>query len=412
MRRAGRYLETLLSCARQLRSGVTTVVDVHSARGSARSYAESVDESLTGYEAAGMRVAFATGQTMESLLVHGEDEAFIASLPSPLREDTERHYSSVELMTPDEYLAVVEERIKAYAAHQRIDVWFGPPGPQWVSDNLLQEMARKASALDTNIQTHCAESHYEMLYGLRHYGKPTVEHLRDLEVLSGRFSLAHGVWLKAPEIELLAETGAAVSHNPSSNLRLRAGIAPLNAMLAAGVTLGLGMDGTTLNEDEDMFCEMRLAMRLNRSPRYSEPCPFTADVFELATAGGAKLMRKQGMLGALKPGYQADLVMLDLSRITWPWVAPEVDPRELVLMQANAGDVSSVMVAGEIVFQDGQPTRFDIVETARALAEQLQRQTYGTDAADLVKRLKPQLESWYRSWEGEESLPYTQYNGK
>ena len=240
---------------------------MHGSRGNAEEYAASVDAGLRAYEQAGLRVAFATGRTMQCFLVHGkdQDQVFLESLPTELRQ------RAASLLPPagqgfsgEDYLDIVEERVRRYQDHPRIDVWFGPPGPQWVSDDLMQQIADRARTLDTAVQTHCVESFYEMLHGPRFYGQPTVLHLRDLGVLSERFSLAHGVWLKPAELEVLAETGAAVSHNPSSNLRLRAGIAPLNAMLEAGMTVGLGMDGTTLNEDEDMFTEMRLGLRLQR----------------------------------------------------------------------------------------------------------------------------------------------------
>ena len=276
MRQPDVYLNTLLSCVRQLRSGVTTAVDVHGSRGNAEQYAASVDAGLKAYEQAGMRVAFTTGRTMQCFLVHGkdQDQVFLDGLPVELRQ---RAASLLPLagqgFSGEDYLDIVEERVRRYQDHPRIDVWFGPPGPQWVSDDLMQQIADRARTLDTAVQTHCVESFYEMLHGPRFYGQPTVLHLRDLGVLSERFSLAHGVWLKPAELEVLAETGAGVSHNPSSNLRLRAGIAPLNAMLEAGVTVGLGMDGTTLNEDEDMFTEMGWACVCSGRRSSAGRCP-------------------------------------------------------------------------------------------------------------------------------------------
>ncbi len=94
----------------------------------------------------------------------------------------------------------------------------------------MQRIAEQAERYDTGIQTHVCESVYEKLHGPRFHGKPTLLYLRDLGVLSPRFSIAHGVWLTDAEIEALREAGAAVSHNPGSNLRLRAGIAPLDAL--------------------------------------------------------------------------------------------------------------------------------------------------------------------------------------
>jgi cytosine/adenosine deaminase-related metal-dependent hydrolase len=312
----------------------------------------------------------------------------------------------------DDYFAVMDDIWRETRDHPRIDLWFGPPGPQWVSDVFMQRIAERAETYDVGIQTHVTESIYEKLHGPRFYGKDTLAHLRELGVLSPRFTIAHGVWLTEAEIEILAETGAAVSHNPSSNLRLRAGIAPLNALIEAGATLALGMDGTTINDDEDMFAEMRLALRLHRTPMLDGPAPSVAQIFEMATAGGAKLLRKETSLGRLAPGYAADLVLVDLERITWPWVAPEVDPRDLLVQRARAGDVDTVLIAGEVVLRDGQPTRFDAAEAGRELAARLAAEPYPEAAARLVEALLPRVEAYYRGWEMPELEPYSVYNSR
>ena len=274
----------------------------------------------------------------------------------------------------------------------------------------MQRIVEQAEARDTGVQTHVSESFYEMLHGPRYYGKPTIRHLFDLGVLGPRFSIAHGVWLTQPEIELMAETGAAVSHNPSSNLRLRAGIAPLNAMLASGVTVALGMDGTTINDEEDYFDEMRLAMRLHRTPSFDGPAPAPTRVLEMATAGGARLMRKEATLGAIAPGRAADLVLIDLDRVVWPWIAPEADPRELLLMRAGAGDVDTVLVGGEVVLRDGRPTRFELDEVGREAAAMLRSQPFRSADARMVERLHRHVEAYYLNWELPDLAPWTVYN--
>ena len=239
-----------------------------------------------------------------------------------------------------------------------------------------------------------------------------VRHLRDLGVLSPRFSMAHGVWLSEEDIEIVAETGASVSHNPSSNLRLRAGVAPLNTLLKAGVTVGLGMDGTAINDDEDMFAEMRLALRLNRPPRLGDPAPSVADIFSLATAGGAKLLLQEASLGRLAEGYKADVVLVDLERVCWPWVAPEAKPLDLVLQRARAGDVATVLVDGEVVVQEGKPISFDYFAAGAALAEALAASPSTDTERALTAELIPHLTAWYQAWEAPEDRPYHSFNSR
>ncbi len=409
-------LNTLLSAARLLRSGVTSVVDVHSGAGTAKDYDDRVKAGLAAYHQSGMRVAFAAGTTSRSHLVHGDaqaDEVFLSGLPRPLADDVRRLLlPGPDNLTVDEYFAIIEEACQRYHDDPRIDVWFAPPGPQWVGDSCLLRIAEQAAKLDAGIQTHLLESHYEKLMGARLYGKAPLCHLHDLGILGPRFSIAHGVWLSDEEIEIMAETGTAVSHNPSSNLRLRAGIAPLNALLAAEVTTGLGMDGTSLNDDEDMFTEMRLALRLNRGPILDDPAPGPRDVLAAATLGGAKLMGKSDHLGRLAVGYCADLVLLDLERITAPWSAPEIDPLALIVLRARADDVRSVVVGGRLVYHEGRVTGFELEPVASELATKLAEQTFPDHRAQVVEKLVPYILDHYRAWDHPVARPYTAYNSR
>ncbi|MEM7224587.1 MAG: amidohydrolase family protein [Pseudomonadota bacterium] len=414
MRPSDMGLNVLLSADRLLRSGVTSVVEVMSGGGPAEAFADRLGRGLAAYDKAGLRVAYAAGVSDQSHLVHGkgQDAVFLDDLPPELRDQAGVQLPGPDQLTRADYFAVMDEAWRRYKDHPRIDVWFGPPGPQWVSDPFLQEIAERAESLDVGIQTHLAESFYEKLHGPRDYGTATLSHMGELGLLGPRFSIAHGVWLSEAEIALLAETGSGISHNPGSNLRLRTGIAPLNALLASDTTVALGMDGTTINDDEDFFAEMRLALRLARTPHLGGPAPAPTRVFEMATLGGAKLLRQEGRLGRLAPGYQADLVLLDTARLTWPWIAPEADPRDLILLRAKASDVTSVLVAGELVLEDRQPTRFNTLEVGRALAESLAAEAYPSEAADMVAALTPHLEAWYQSWETPELDPYVVYNSR
>ncbi|MEO1070410.1 MAG: amidohydrolase family protein [Cyanobacteria bacterium J06638_6] len=404
-------LKTLLSIAQLLQSGVTTVVDVASVSGSPEACLDNLQARLQAYEQAGMRVALTPGAIYESRFVHHEDETFLASLPAPLRQQLTTLVPQ-QALTQDDYLALMTELVKQYREHPHIDVWFGPPGPQWVGDDLLVRIVEIAHRLDTQIQTHAVESFHEKLIGPRFHGKSVIAHLQDLGVLSPRFSIAHGTWVTATDIDILAATGAAVSHNPSSNLRLRAGVAPLNALLASGVTLGLGMDGTTLGDDEDMFAEMRLAARLHRTPQLGSPAPSYGDIFQMATSGGAKLMGQSDRIGQLAQGYRADLVLVNCDRITAPWVAPEIDPFKLAFLRTQARDVDTVLVNGQVVLESGRPTGFDLQAVQQEIAALLDATPAPEDYRALVTELKPLIFDWYHRWEHQELTPYEAFNSR
>ena len=307
---------------------------------------------------------------------------------------------------------MVTAAVKQYQAHPAIDVWFGPPGPQWVGDELLLKIVERANALETGVQTHVLESFYEKEMGPRFYGKSVIAHLHDLGVLNPRFSMAHGVWVSEADIELLAQTGASISHNPSSNLRLRAGVAPLTALMKGGVTMGLGMDGTTINDDEDMFAEMRQAARLQRSPQVSDEVPTLGDIFRVATVGGAKLLGKENSIGRLAAGYKADVVLVDCECMTWPWVAPEVEPMQMVMMRTRASDVDTVLVSGKVVLEGGQPTGFDLSAVGKALAEELQAQEDNQTYREMAKRVRSHMAEWYARWPVPEVTPFLGFNAR
>lgn len=405
-------LKTLLSIAQLLKSGVTSVVDVVSMGGTAEDCLANLTGRLQAYEQAGMRVALTVGIRYESILVHGEDDAFLASLPGDLKQRLQTLMPMDQSLDRGDHVDLITDLVKQYQPHPHIDVWFGPPGPQWVGDELLVQMVDAAERLDTHVQTHALESFYEKLMGPRLYGKSVIAHLKDLGVLSPRFSIAHGVWLTEADIEIMAETGAAVSHNPSSNLRLRAGMAPLTAMLAGGATVGLGMDGTTIGDDEDMFSEMRLASRLQRSPQIGSAAPSYDDIFRVATAGSAKLMGKAQQIGKLAPGYRADVILVKCDRITWPWIAPEANPLHVMLMRAKATDVDTVLVNGNVVLKSGMPTGFDLDAVGQALAEQLNAAPNRDDYRALAADLLPYLGQWYARWEVPPLSPYAAFNSR
>ncbi|MGE3911658.1 MAG: amidohydrolase family protein, partial [Chloroflexota bacterium] len=174
MRPTDPYLDTLLTSARLLRSGVTSVVEMHQCRGAAEATVERVHRALRGYEQAGIRVAFAPGVANQNPLISAaspaEMAAFLDSLPPAARQAAEAFLPGPEALQPDAYLALMNTLCQQYAEHPRIHVWLGPPGPNWVTDDFLVRIAELARTYQTGIQTHVSESLYEKLYGPRTYG--------------------------------------------------------------------------------------------------------------------------------------------------------------------------------------------------------------------------------------------------
>lgn len=392
-------LSTTHAALRLLQSGVTSVVDMCAA-GPDRASAETrLRAKAQAYRQAGLRAVIAPGERWQNRIVHGagEEAGFLATLPADLRDRLHRAEVARQRLTPDDYLGLLGDLVGENDG--QTDFWFGPTGPQWTPDDLLADIARQAERLDTRVQTHVLESHYESIESPRIRGCSVIDHFARLGLLNDRLSLAHAVWATEADLDQIARAGAQVSHNPGSNLRLRSGVAPAAQMRAAGVTTALGMDGTTLAGDEDMFAEMRLALHLNRAPHASGPALTARDVLDMATTGGAQLLGRADELGQLQPGFLADAVVLDLSRLLKPWTDPAADPVELIVGRARAGDVRDVLVGGNPVLRNGVPVGIDEDTLNNSLRETLDANPPDPAARALQADLRPWLMDWYARWD-------------
>ena len=123
-------------------------------------------------------------------------------------------------------------------------------------------------------------------------------------------------------------------------------------------------------------------------------------------------MRKPDSLGRLAPGFRADFVMVDLDRICWPWVAPEADMRDILVLRARAGDVKRVYVDGHLVFENGRPLGFDLEAAGRELAAQLASTPFPAEKAAAAEQLIPHLERHYQTWEEPALDAYSAFNSK
>lgn len=395
------YVSTAHSALRLIKTGVTAVVDMCSAGVSLAEGVARLEEKAQAYRDVGIRAAIAPGERWQNRIVHGagEEQAFLQTLPQDVLDALMRCEADRKRLTEQDYLKLMQAIIPAGDAMQQF--WYGPTGPQWTPEPLLVEIAKEAERLDTRIQTHALESYYEGLESQRIYGKRLMRRFADMGLLGERLSMAHTVWAGQEDIADIAASGAHVSHNPGSNLRLRSGIAPAAEMQMQGVSVALGMDGTTLGGAEDIFDEMRLALTLNTPPHSRASALAARDVFAMATLGGARLLGRQHELGQLKPGFCADAVVVDMSRPMAPWCAPDVDPIELIVGRLKACDVDTVIVDGKRVLEGGQPTQIEEVSLFDRLRHEL-IQTPPDDCARVLSQLlRPYLLEWYARWEHE-----------
>jgi 5-methylthioadenosine/S-adenosylhomocysteine deaminase len=246
----------------------------------------------------------------------------------------------------------------------------GPSIPLHCSDSFLIECARLAREHGIRLQTHLAESRAQAAIGQARYGKSLVAHLDELGFLSDRLSVAHAIWLDDDDIKRLGAAGAKVAHNPSSNLRLGSGVAPVRRMLREGVTVGIGTDASNTSDGQNMFEATRLASYLSRIDGFdTEEWISAGEALHLATEGSAGVLGFE-KIGRLATGYEADIVFLQLDS---PHFVPLRAPLIQMVFGENGASVNTVMIGGRIVFRDGKLLTLDEAALRRRAEEAARR---------------------------------------
>jgi 5-methylthioadenosine/S-adenosylhomocysteine deaminase len=360
------FLNTLYQNAQLFGSGVTCTADFYYGDGSVPYL--GVEHGLKGYQESGMRVALVLAAVNQPAVDNGDLEVFLHLLPEDLAARARALGPMQYQVSQEEYLASWERVYRDFHdVEGMISVLLGPDGPVRCTPEFLAAMTSKAEELDSRIQMHLLETKYQMLHGRREKGGSLVEYLHGLGFLSPRVSLAHGVWLSRQDVDLIAESGASVVHNPSSNLRLFDGIAPIRELLAQGVNVGLGTDNMGFSDDNDFLDEMRLATLLQRVPGIEGRGLSGQQALEMATLGSARCLGLDDLVGSLKPGKRADLITLSAERILAPFMNPLHDPHEIVWRRARREDVRDVLVNGRVVLRDGELTTIDVDQVRGAL---------------------------------------------
>ena len=251
-------------------------------------------------------------------------------------------------------------------------VVIAPCSPFSVTPDLMRQSAELARSFDANVRlhTHLAETLDEDEYCLSHFGQRPATYAETLGWLHHDVWHAHCVHINQPEIEQFAQTQTGVAHCPTSNMRLASGIAPVRAMLNAGVHVGLGVDGSASNDGSHLLAEARQAMLLQRV--MGDPTAMSArEALELATLGGAAILGRDD-IGALAPGMAADIIGFDLTAPTYSGGAVHDPVAALVFCQPQ--NVDFALVNGRILVEDGQPRHLEpamIVETHNKAARAL-----------------------------------------
>ncbi|HAF62537.1 MAG TPA: hypothetical protein DCK95_09445 [Anaerolineaceae bacterium] len=248
---------------------------------------------------------------------------------------------------------------------------FGPHAPYSLSLEDYIEITTLAEKYDVVMHTHLSETRWENDAIRERYGCTPTAMLQRAGVLSPRLSVAHGVHLTENDVSVLVQNGVGLAYNPSSNMKLASGIAPIPEYLTAGLMVGLGTDSNLSNNNLDMFEEMRLGAMLQKLGRNDATDMPVHTMLDMATRNGAQILGMGSEIGSLEVGKQADLILLDLNQPhLWPLIeGRHQNIKEQIVYAANAGDVSHTVVAGKVLMADRQVLTLDIEEAFDAVQQ-------------------------------------------
>jgi 5-methylthioadenosine/S-adenosylhomocysteine deaminase len=397
------YLDTLYSAFEMIESGVTTVQHLHGSRwGPVSAWPARAGRVLEAYRDIGMRVSYAFMLRDQNHLVYGSNEEFVRTLPPDVGPATAAWLADVQLQFDDFARDLFEALWETWSRNraERVRIWLAPANLHWCSDALLGRVKELARRRGVGMHIHLLETVYQRLYAQRRFGTSAVRHLDELGFLGPEVTLGHAVWVTDDDLEVIARTGTAICHNPSSNLRLKSGIAPVNALLQRGVRVAIGIDEAGINDDRDMLQEMRLALRLHREPGIDRAAPTSAQIFRMATEHGAHATGFGGRLGALATGRAADLVVVSLRHIAEPYLDADVPILDALLHRGRSLDVETVVIGGEVVMRDRRFTRVDKQEILRALQASLAAplRPDELERRQLARALFPHVRRFYEDW--------------
>ncbi len=332
-------LGTSLACAELIRSGVTSFADMY--------YFE--DQVAEGAAEAGLRAVCC--QT-------------ILKFPSP------------DAASYEEALAASEKMIKKWKDHPLITPAIAPHAAYTSTVDILDSATSLAQKYDVPLHIHVSETAQEVEDSLRDLDMPVVPYIEEQNILKSKVIAAHCVHIDEREMHTLLKYGAGVAHNPTSNLKLSSGIAPISRMLELGLNVGIGTDGVSSNNDLDMFEEMRLAALLAKGSSGDPTVVPARTAVAMATSMGARSIHLGDQTGSIVEGKKADLILVNLQTLhNTPQFKNDPDGIYTQLVySAKSTDVTDVMVNGKWLMRSRELLTVDLSQLlpkAQALAEEI-----------------------------------------
>ncbi|MGD8901920.1 MAG: amidohydrolase, partial [Desulfobacterales bacterium] len=247
--------------------------------------------------------------------------------------------------------------IETWQDHPLVTIAVEPHSTYLCAPELLQKAFELARQFRLPLVIHLAESKSEVSQIKERFDKTPVEHLADLGLLASNVVACHCVALTENDIALLKRFDVKVAHNAESNMKLASGIAPIPELLTEGICVGLGTDGCASNNDLDLFLEMDTVAKLHKAKTLDPTVMDAETVLKMATIGAARVLGLESFIGSIETGKKADLIIVDTDQ---PHLTPMYNPVSHMVYAARGSDVTTVMINGTIVMQDGRLTTMDL----------------------------------------------------
>lgn len=262
------------------------------------------------------------------------------------------------------------------AGDGRITPFMSPHSLYTCNREQWDTIIKGARDLNVPIETHAAETRREVAEVTAQWGQSPIKTLKQIGALEGPLLAAHCVYVDEQDLEIMAEQRGGesvlrVAHNPTSNLKLASGFAPVEKFLNAGITVGLGPDGTASNNNLDMWEEMRLAALLHKATTGDPTIVSAQQALLMATREGARCLNLESDIGSLQAGRKADIILVDFDK---PHLYPRHNVVSHLVYAAGAADVDTVLVDGQVLLRKGQFTQLDakqICAEAETIAHRL-----------------------------------------
>ncbi len=330
------YWGSMLACAEMIKSGTTTFCDMYIFE----------DETAKAGKQAGMRCL--VGEVLYD-------------------------FPSANIQSPEQGLEYTRNLIEKWADDPLVNIVVEPHALYTYPQPFFTKAKALADEYGVPFATHLLENRAEAKQLEQKLGKKATAFLKDAGCLDDRFFAFHCVCMDEEDIKIFADFGCKVVHNPESNMKLASGVAPISSMIEHGIIVGLGTDGCASNNNLDMFGEMGTAAKLEKVEKLDPTVMSSSTVIRMATCNGARVLGMQDLVGSLKKGMKADIIIIDLNK---PHLTPIYNEYSHIVYAASGSDVETVLINGKIVMENRRLLTIDeneVMERVRGIAERVKK---------------------------------------